>query len=117
SSSSAEASPQWSTTLALSWVLPVQPVNGELVFNADYYWQDVYYVGSGELPSYDVANLRLDWNGIGGTGVDLGFFVRNVLDDDSPYAASATADSLGIYTFSHMEPRMYGLELKYSFGQ
>src|SRR5690606_3651675 len=39
SSSSAEASPQWSTTLALSWVLPVQPVNGELVFNADYYWQ------------------------------------------------------------------------------
>ena len=117
SSSSAEASPQWSTTLALSWVLPVQPVDGELVFNADYYWQNVYFVGSGELPSYDVANLRLDWNGIGGTGVDLGFFVRNALDDDSPYAASATANSLGFYTLSHMEPRMYGLELKYSFGQ
>ncbi|MFA5547667.1 MAG: hypothetical protein WDA10_03960 [Porticoccaceae bacterium] len=100
----------------MRWVLPFQPAQGELVFNADYYWQDSYYVANGELPSYDVANLRLDWNGIGNTGVDLAFFMRNVLDDEYPYAANATQDSLGIYTFAYAEPRMYGLEIRYQFG-
>ena len=42
---------------------------------------------------------------------------RNLLDDDTAYAASATSASLGIYTLAYQEPRMYGLELKYSFGQ
>jgi len=117
SSSSAAASPEWATSLAVRWVLPVQPANGELVFNADYYWQDTYFIGTAEMPSYDLANMRLDWNRIGNTGINLGFFVRNVLDDDSPYAASATSDSLGIYTLSFMEPRMWGLEVRYDFGQ
>jgi len=116
-SSSGDASPQWATTLAVNWVLPYRPADGELVLNADYYWQETYFVGAAELPSYELANLRLDWNGIGGTGVDLGFFVRNLLDDDTAYAASATSASLGIYTLAYQEPRMYGLELKYSFGQ
>jgi len=111
------ASPEWSTSLAMRWVLPFQPAQGELVFNADYYWQDSYYVANGELPSYDVANLRLDWNGIGNTGVDLAFFMRNVLDDEYPYAAHGTQDSLGLFTYAYAEPRMYGLEIRYQFGQ
>ncbi|MEA3299404.1 MAG: TonB-dependent receptor [Pseudomonadota bacterium] len=111
------ASPEWSTSLALRWVLPFQPAQGELVFNADYYWQDSYFVANGLLPSYDVANLRLDWNSIGNTGVDLSFFMRNVMDDEYPYAANATQDSLGFYTFAYAEPRMYGLEVSYHFGR
>jgi len=102
------ASPQWSTSVAVHWVLPFQPANGELVFNADWYWQGSYYVGNGELPSYDVANLRLDWNGIGNTGVDIGFFMRNALNDEYPYAAHGTQDSLGLFTLAYAEPRMYG---------
>jgi hypothetical protein len=63
-------------------VLPFQPTNGELVFNANWYWQDSYYVANGELPSYDLANLCLHWNAIGNTDVDLSFFMRNALDDE-----------------------------------
>lgn len=111
------ASPDWSTALALNWVLMQPAMGGEIVLNADYYWQDEYYVGNGKLPSYDVANLRLDWKAMGNTGIDLGFFVRNLLDDEYPYAAGATSNSLGLYTLAFAPPRMYGLELKYSFGQ
>lgn len=109
------ASPKWSNTFAVRWAVPVELAGGELVFNADYYWQDEYFVNNSILPSYEVANMRMDLLGIGGTGVDVGFFVRNILDDEYPYAGSANSDALGFYTFSYAEPRMYGLEMKYSF--
>lgn len=111
------ASPKWATTVALRWVLPFQPLGGEVVFNADYYWQDAYFVGNAELPSYEVSNLRLDWNDFAGTGVDLGFFMRNVFDDEYPYAVSSTAAAIGVHTLSYAEPRMYGLQVNYRFGQ
>lgn len=111
-----QATPRWATAIAARWLLPIQPLDGQVAFNIDYYWQDSYHVATGELPSYDLLNLRLDWSNIANSGVDLGFFMRNVLDDDSPYAGGATTDSLGLYTMFYQEPRMYGLEVSYRFG-
>src|SRR5690606_8617149 len=110
------ASPKWSTTLALRWVTPFQPLEGQVVVNADWYYQEAYFVGNGELPGYDVSNLRVEWKDISHSGVDAAFFMRNVFNQEDPYAASATSASLGIYTLSFAEPRMFGLEVKYSFG-
>lgn len=109
------ASPEWATTTTIRWVLPVRPLNGEVVLNAEHYWQESYYVGNAELPSYDVTKMRLSWNDINQSGLDVSFFMRNVFDDEYPYEVATTAASLGIYALSYAEPRMYGVEATYRF--
>jgi iron complex outermembrane receptor protein len=111
------ASPLWSASLAVTWVLPYQPLDGELVFNADHYYQQDYWIGNDNLPGYELTNLRLDWNGVNRSGVDVSFFVRNALDIDDPISSATGAASLGVFTRSYNEPRMYGMEVRYSFGQ
>src|SRR5690606_16039264 len=53
------ASPKWSTTLALRWVTPFQPLEGQVVVNADWYFKQAYFVGNCELPDKYVSNLRV----------------------------------------------------------
>src|SRR5690606_27413323 len=98
------------------WMTPLQPLDGQVVVNADWYYQESYHVGNDELPGYDVANMRVEWRDISRSGVDAAFFMRNVFDQEYPYAAASTAAALGVYTLSYAEPRMFGLEVKYSFG-
>lgn len=109
------ASPKWSMTSSARWVLPVRPADGELVLNADYYQQSRFYNGNDSFPAYENVNARLEWSGIGGSGLTAAAFVRNLFNDTYAYASSASSASLGIFTRSYNEPRMYGIELGYRF--
>lgn len=109
------ASPKWSMTNSVRWVMPFRPADGEVVLNADYYHQSRFFNGNDTFPAYENVNARLEWSGIGGSGLTAAAFVRNLFNDSYAYASSASAASLGIFTRSFNEPRMYGLELGYRF--
>lgn len=96
--------------------MPLGEVAENLVFNVDYYWTDDATKGDGlVIESYDVTNLRVDLNGVAETGLDLGIFVRNVLDDEYQVASGASGARLGFETGIYGAPRLYGMELRYSF--
>lgn len=109
------ASPEWATSTNVRWVLPFRPADGELVANAEISTTSKFFNGNDTFEGYEVANARIEWNEIGGTGLSAAGFVRNVFDSTYAYASSASSTSLGIYTRAYSEPRMYGLEIGYRF--
>ncbi|MDB5540584.1 MAG: TonB-dependent receptor [Devosia sp.] len=106
-------SPKWSTTASARWVLPVAPLDGEVIVRGDYSWQGDFYVGNAVVPAYDVANARIEWNDIAGKGVSAAAFIRNIMNDADVIAGGVTTLTIGIQTAAYSEPRMYGLELSY----
>jgi iron complex outermembrane receptor protein len=107
--------PKWATNASVRWELPFQPMDGKLVFNADYFYQSKFHVGNATFPSYDVTNARLEWSNIGASGAGLALFVRNIFDKANIVAAGATSRGLGFFSAQYSEPRMYGVELSYKF--
>lgn len=70
-----------------------------------------------EAPGYKLTNLRAELNDINGTGVSIGAYVNNVFDEEYYFNAASGVNSLGFYTANVGEPRMWGLEIHYEFGQ
>ncbi|MEA3300961.1 MAG: TonB-dependent receptor [Pseudomonadota bacterium] len=105
------------TVLAgVRYELPLDQLAESLVFNVDYYWTDDATKGDGlVLDSYDLTNMRADLNGVGGSAVDLGLFIRNLFDDEYMVASGASGGRLGFETGIYGAPRMWGLEARYSF--
>jgi iron complex outermembrane receptor protein len=91
--------------------------SGKLAFHADYYHSASIYYASILQPAFDVVNARIDWRRVGGSNVDLGLFVRNLTDVE--YVASGNLSSPGttMLTGSYNPPRMFGGQVKFSFGQ
>jgi iron complex outermembrane recepter protein len=99
---------------------------GELVFNLNYNHADKSWTSSATLPianpfayadEYDVVNASVEWNSILGSKVDARVFVTNLTDTTYRISNSNGGDApLGYNTAIYNEPRMYGLSLRYSFG-
>src|SRR3546814_20883939 len=63
--------PKFTGTIAARWVLPVEPLDGQLVFNTDYYHSSEFAVQEGiKVEGYDLVNARLDWNNIANSNID-----------------------------------------------
>ena len=89
----------------------------ELVSNLDYYWtDDIFYIlDVGSIPSYELVNLRIDLNGVAGTGLDISAFARNLTDEEYYSNGSAAGAFIGISSYVLAPPRLYGMEVRYSF--
>ncbi|MBX3484118.1 TonB-dependent receptor [Phenylobacterium sp.] len=61
-------------------------------------------------------NLRADWKNIRGTTWSAGAFVNNLTDANYKLTAITQLHSLGTGTVIYGEPRTYGLEVRYAFG-
>ncbi|NKI16540.1 TonB-dependent receptor [Spongiibacter sp. KMU-166] len=68
-----------------------------------------------ELPAYDIWGARLDWKGIFGSGFDAAVYGKN-LSDKLYRLNTQVAAPLGTVTNVYGDPRTYGVELKYNFG-
>ena len=69
------------------------------------------------MESFEVVNLSLEWNGILGSNLDARAFVTNATDETyrvSEYTGLST--STGFTNSVYGEPRMYGMSLRYRFG-
>ncbi|MCP1470344.1 iron complex outermembrane receptor protein [Sphingobium sp. OAS761] len=100
---------------------------GTLVLSGSYSHADKNWTAVTTLPSqepggyvdaYNLFNASVDWNGVGGSGVDLRFFVTNLTN--TTFKVSNTASSLdsstGFNDVVYNEPRMVGAQIRYRFG-
>ncbi|MFA7555981.1 MAG: TonB-dependent receptor [Spongiibacteraceae bacterium] len=100
----------------IRYELPLAEMAESLVFNLDYYWSDKLVKADLFLPSYDITNFRVDLYGVGGKqGLDLGFYVRNLFDDEIQLISGASSVALGFASVTYAAPRIWGAELRYSF--
>jgi iron complex outermembrane receptor protein len=107
---------RWTGVANMRYVVPFgNEFWHEAVFNSDSYWTGRRYKGDVTLPSYSVTNMRLDFNGVAGSSVDVGLFVKNLFDREYVATANATGLFLGLETDIFGPPRMYGLQVRYNF--
>ena len=103
-------------TAGVRWTMPLPENVGEGIFSLDYYHSSKVRSSDNILPAYGVFNARFDLKGIGGSGIDVGVFVRNLLDKDYLASSNVGSSVLGINSSFYGAPRTYGLELRYGFG-
>ncbi|MFA7455480.1 MAG: TonB-dependent receptor [Desulfobulbaceae bacterium] len=108
--------PESSYTVAARYSVPMDDSLGELVLNANYYYSDEMAMTGYVADSYDITNLRADWYDLLGYGVDVGFFVRNVFDEEAVVAPAVLTTITPFGTAIYNEPRMWGMEVLYRFG-
>ncbi len=70
----------------------------------------------GKLPSSTSYNINVNWENIGGLPVDAAFFMTNVTNEHT-YLHVNVQSSSGYLSNIIGEPRMWGMRLKYRFGQ
>jgi Outer membrane cobalamin receptor protein len=106
---------------------PLENNMGTVVMSATYSHADKNWTAVTTLPSqqpngyisaYDLVNASIDWNGVGGSTVDLRFFVTNLTNETFQISntASSLDSSTGFNVAVFNEPRMYGLQIRYRFG-
>jgi iron complex outermembrane receptor protein len=109
-------SPKFSGTFAFAWTLPVNPLDGDLILNGDYYHTDKFSGQNGEnIPGYEVANFRLNWNSIAKTKLDLAVYVRNAFDEDYFSSPVVLLSSFPMSVATPGDPRTWGMEATYKF--
>jgi iron complex outermembrane receptor protein len=102
--------------------LPMPESLGELSVSASYFYQTRFKNLDNNdpgifLPAYGLLNVNLDWNGIGGSNFDAGLYMTNALNKLYKIGQGSYYTSLGVVTTTYGEPRMYGVRLRYKFGE
>jgi iron complex outermembrane receptor protein len=68
------------------------------------------------LPSYGLLSASLDWKNLLGTNLDASIFGTNLTNKQYVISNSGVFNSVGAQGNIFGEPRMYGMRLKYNFG-
>ncbi len=68
------------------------------------------------LPSFGLLNASLDWKNVLGAPVDISVFGSNITNKEYIISNTGTFQTQGGQTVTYGEPRMYGIRLKYRFG-
>jgi iron complex outermembrane recepter protein len=109
------ASPRYSYNLGTTYTLPLADL-GDVRFGAKYFRiSDVQY-GSVLSSGYERTDLRADWLNIAQSGIDVGAFINNVFDKAAIVAPGSSSAGLGTNSGIYNEPRMYGVQARYHFG-
>src|SRR3546814_15974180 len=96
--------------------LPFHPADGDLVLDGDLFLTDDFGGQNGEkLPGYELVNAQLSWNGIAGTGLNVGAFVKNLFDRQYLSGSSVFLQSFPISSGYLGEPRTWGVKARYNF--
>lgn len=69
------------------------------------------------LGGFGTLNLSLDWKDVAGSGMDVGFYATNLANKLYRVSNSNTYTSQFFISTLYGEPRMYGLRLRYKFGE
>jgi len=117
--------PRFSGDLWAEVRFPTPEAFGDVVGRVDFYKQTSFFISNNPttsapntlLPGYELLNLRLDWRGMFGSSFDAGVFVRNALNKYYYIGGESLSTQLGLNTAVPGQPRMFGLEVRYSFGQ
>jgi iron complex outermembrane receptor protein len=114
--------------------LPIDSSYGMPYFSVTWYWQSkVWFSDLSKVTAtsynpfdyepdafqgdYGLINLRLDWNQFLGSSFDASAFVNNVGNRLYQVGANALEHQIGTNASIYGAPRMFGLELRYRFGE
>jgi iron complex outermembrane receptor protein len=106
--------------VGLTYFLPIPENMGELSIGANYSFTDEQLVSAsspfGTLDEIELVNLNANWTSIGGSPVDLSFFVSNALDEEYIPLTHGIWNAFGVEAHVVGPPRMYGARLRFNFG-
>jgi iron complex outermembrane receptor protein len=115
-------SPKHKASATATYRLPLPQANGELSLGATYVYTAKQNTAApsaspyATLDAFSLLNLNLNWRNIANTRVDASVFATNVTNEKymvfvaGLYGAGFEAADLG-------QPRMWGVRLRYSFGE
>jgi iron complex outermembrane recepter protein len=118
-------------TAGLTFFLPIDESLGRLSLGGNFVHTDKYFsshsndaaFAAGRVPfnasiapATDLINLNMNWKGIGGSPLDLAVFATNVTNEKYHVAAAGGISTFGAEYVFLGEPRMYGVRLRYNFG-
>jgi iron complex outermembrane receptor protein len=113
-----EMAPNFSGTFSFNWILPVNPLDGDIAFSGDYYYIGDFNGQGGtneQLPGYHLINFRLAWTGIAKSGLDLAAYVKNATDEDYFSSPNVLVPSFPMAVALPGDPRTWGVEATYKF--
>ena len=112
--------------------LPTPEAVGDISLFVSYAWTDKQETAPGSLqefngttntwepgvrlPSYGLLTASLDWKNALRTGLDVSIFATNLMNKQYVISNSGIYNVVGAQSNILGEPRMYGLRLKYNFG-
>jgi iron complex outermembrane receptor protein len=116
-------SPKHKYGLNVRYELPVDQelgrfdVYGGLSYQSHYLTTDqpqpvVYRIGN-----YTLLNLGANWRNVGGKPIDIEAFMTNVTNKKAIAAGQVFYYSAGASAASYIEPRMFGMRVRYTFGE
>jgi iron complex outermembrane receptor protein len=102
------------------FAVPMAESDGDLALRATYTWQSRERVASDPQPfdtiaPYGLLNLRLEWNRVRGTALDVAIYGTNVLDKEYRVTANTGYNNSGFSNSIYGEPAQYGVQLRYRF--
>jgi iron complex outermembrane receptor protein len=114
-------SPHHRVTLTVTYTLPLDESIGRISLGATYTHTGTQLASADigpftQLPASNLVNANVNWNGVMGTPIDLAFFVTNLTKEQYQVNVSNSFNSSGYESYIPNMPRMYGLRLKYRFG-
>ena len=114
--------PENKASLGATYKLPPAPAVGEFSLGMFYSYQSRFFDAPALQPfdyiaGYGLLNGRIDWNNMLHTTLDVSFFVTNAMDKTYRVGQYNDLVSNGYITSFYGEPRMYGLQVRYRFGQ
>ena len=103
--------------------VPIDESMGQPYLSASWYWQSkVWFTDFADLEphafqsGYDLLNARFDWDNFLGSTVDFSVFLNNATDKTYKVGANALEHLTGTTSSIYGAPRMWGVELRYRFG-
>jgi iron complex outermembrane receptor protein len=122
--------PKHKLSVGASYTLPIDDSIGQITFGATYVYTseqlsnyvDRFFVpltggvNYSVLPATDLVNVNVNWNSVAGAPVDVSFFATNVTKEKYATFYDGLFAGTGFETGALGEPRMYGVRVKYRFG-
>ena len=109
-------SPRFSGTAAFSYLAPFHPLQSDVLLSGDWYQTGSFGAQYGRsFPGYGVGNMRLEAKNIGGRGLDIALYAKNILDRAYLISPIVLLSSFPTNSGVYAEPRTYGIEARYSF--
>jgi iron complex outermembrane receptor protein len=114
-------SPNNKASLNGTYTLPLDEAIGVVSFGATYVYTDKQILSAnspiGVAPPSKVLNANLNWNSVMGSPVDIAAFVTNATNEIYRVAVGQIYSSAGFENALYAPPRIWGVRVKYSFGQ
>ena len=108
--------PKLSYNASMGYTLPLPAGAGEMIARARVNGTGSIRYDGLTVPAKALLDLRLDWNSVMGTDVDLSVFATNVLDKLYVAGPNLTSAAFAFKSGTYNEPRMLGVEARWHFG-